>query len=103
MANSKIIFEVDKSDTQLSHDIEQSVGGYAEIVSIDSFSGGDVIQVVITISAIVAPVVSELVKKYYESNKVTIKYDNIEITALGVKKVLALLNEIKEKDSKHDN
>lgn len=77
----------------------------SELQTVDSLDGSDLIQVLVPLASVVMPVVSQILQKYWNDNRVTIKYDGIEISALGYEKAMRLLKEVlaqRESEKKHN-
>ena len=79
--------------------INKEIEKYAEIdiLEIDSLGLEPLVQVVIPVTAILAPVVSAIITKILESKKVTIKYKDIEITAGSYKEAKEIIDDIAKK------
>lgn len=92
-----VILEI-KKEEELVDEIKQCFGNY-EIVDKDSLDGNDIIQLLIPIISILAPSISQTVQKYFDDDRVTIKYNGIEITTMGYDKAVKLLNDILERDN----
>ena len=76
--------------------INERIKEYPEIdvFEVDSLSLEPIIQVVIPITAILAPVVSAIISKIIDNKRVTIKYNNIEITASSYEEAKKIINDI---------
>ena len=74
-----------------------------EKIEVSSFGADTLIQVVIPVTAILAPVISPIIVKMLEDKKVTAKFDGIEVSG-DYKKVQALIKDIKAfKKAESDN
>ena len=62
--------------------------------TINSLDGNDVVQVLLPLSYIIAPLVAKTVQKLFSNDNITIKFDGIEISGMGYKKAMKMLNEI---------
>ena len=94
-----IIFEINKQEKTILDNIVKQLGDNVSVVEIDSLSGVEVVQVLvpITVAAIAAisPVIIQLIKSYYDSRKVNIKIDSIDISVYGLDNALKLLETVK--------
>lgn len=88
-----LIFEILPDATDIRDDILSSFPE-SEVMSVDSLDGNDFIQLLVPLASIAMPVISQILQKYWDSNRVTIKYDGIEISALGYEKAMNILKEI---------
>lgn len=88
-----LIFEILPDTTDIRDDILSSFPE-SEVMSVDSLDGNDFIQLLVPLASIAMPVISQILQKYWDSNRVTIKYDGIEISALGYEKAMNILKEI---------
>jgi hypothetical protein len=66
----------------------------AEVFQIDPLDGAAILQVAVPLVSIVAPLVAHTLQKYFEDNRVTIKYDGVEISAMGYEKAMKLFREV---------
>lgn len=88
-----LIFEILPNATDIRDDILFSFPE-SEVMSVDSLDGNDFIQLLVPLASIVMPVISQILQKYWDSNRVTIKYNGIEISALGYEKAMSILKEV---------
>lgn len=99
-----LVFEILADATDIQGEIS-SAFPESEVQSVDSLDGSDLIQILVPLASVVMPVISQILQKYWGDNRVTIKFDGIEISALGYKKAMQLLKEIlaqREAKEKHD-
>ena len=72
-----------------------------EVVEINSFGSDTIVQFIIPITAILAPVISPVLLKLLENDKVSIKMDGIEISG-GYRKVKEIMMQFQaEEKQKH--
>lgn len=88
-----LIFEILPDATDIKDDILSSIPE-SEVVSVDSLDGNDLIQILVPLAAVIMPVISQIVQKYFGNSCVTIKFDGIEISALGYEKAMKILKEV---------
>lgn len=53
--------------------------------------------------SIIMPTVSQIQQKYFNDNRVTIKFDGVEISALGYEKAMKILKEMLEQKNNIQN
>lgn len=90
-----LIIEVQKNNTQIIGELKQEFLD-CEIVDLDSFNADSIIQIIIPLAAILAPVISPIIMKVLTDSTITVKYDGIELSG-DYKKVKAMLKEIEIK------
>lgn len=88
-----LVFEIAPDAADVKEDIISSIPN-SEVSSVDSLDGNDIIQILVPIAAVIMPVISQIFQKYFDDNRVTIKYDGIEISALGYDKAMKILKEV---------
>ena len=71
-------------------------------VVLESFGMETIIQLVIPLAAILAPVVSPIIIKALESNQVTIKYDGVEYTG-SIKNIQKAIREVQQLKQQRDS
>jgi len=97
-----LIFEVMQEDSNLLSALILSLG--TENYEVDSFDGNDIMQVLVPLASILAPVASQIIQKYFDNNRITIKFDGVEISAMGYDKAMKLLKEVSlQRESKKDD
>lgn len=67
-----------------------------EILEVDSLELETIIQILIPVSTVIAPIISALFNKLFKNKKITIKHNDIEVTADSfeeAKKVIANLTD----------
>ena len=76
-----------------------------EMSSIDSLDGNDFIEILVPLVSIMMPTISQILQKYFNDNRVIIKFDGIEISALGYEKAMKILKEVLEQrnNTKNEN
>lgn len=96
-----LTFEIQPNDRKRLSDL-MSIPG-AKVYEVDSLDGNDFTQIVIPLVSIVIPLVTQLIQKYINDNRVTIKFDGVEVSALGYEKAMNLLNKVLEQRKLKDN
>ncbi|MDE7199349.1 MAG: hypothetical protein K2O15_10760 [Lachnospiraceae bacterium] len=91
-----IIVEVQQSDKDIIDDIITSVPNEG-VIKVDSLGSNDIIQILIPLVSITVPVFSQLLQKYMDNQRVTIKYDGVEISAKSAEQAMKLLEKLKER------
>ncbi|MCH5262151.1 MAG: hypothetical protein J1F42_04495 [Lachnospiraceae bacterium] len=98
-----IVFEVQQSEKDIIDDIITSVPNEGAI-KVDSLGSNDIIQILIPLVSITVPVFSQILQKYIDNQRVTIKYDGVEIAAKSADQAMELLKKLKaQKDDKAEN
>ena len=83
-------FEIIENEMEIINDIKKSVKSDNQAV-VNSFDGTDIIQIIVPTLSIVAPLLFQTVQKYFDNDKVSIKLNGIEISAMGYEKAMKLL------------
>lgn len=97
-----LIFEVLQEDSDLLSELTSLLD--IENYEVDSLDGNDIIQVLVPLASILAPVISQTIQKYFDNNRITIKFDGVEISAMGYEKAMKLLKEVSlQRESKKDD
>ena len=91
-----IIVEVQQSDKDIIDDIITSVPNEG-VIKVVSLGSNDIIQILIPLVSITVPVFSQLLQKYMDNQRVTIKYDGVEISAKSAEQAMELLEKLKER------
>lgn len=91
-----LIVEVQQSDKDIIDDIVTSIPNEG-VIRVDSLSSNDIIQILIPLVSITVPVFSQLLQKYMDNQRVTIKYDGVEISAKSEEQAMELLEKLKER------
>ncbi len=91
-----LIVEVQQSDKDIIDDIITSVPNEG-VIKVDSLGSNDIIQILIPLVSITVPVFSQLLQKYMDNQRVTIKYDGVEISAKSAEQAMELLEKLKER------
>ena len=98
-----IIIEVQQSDKDIINDIVTSFSNEGEI-KVDSLGSNDIIQILIPLASITAPVFAQMWQKYIENQRVILKYDGVEISAKNAEQAMELLEKMRAyKDDKENN
>ena len=98
-----IVFEVQQSDKDIIDNIITSVPNKG-VIKVDSLGSNDIIQILIPLVSITVPVFSQILQKYIDNQRVTIKYDGVEISAKSADQAMELLEKLKaQKDDKAEN
>jgi hypothetical protein len=87
-----LVFETTQGNREILLELETLTGN--EISLIDSLDGHNIAQILIPLVSIVAPLISQTVQKFFNDNRVTIKYDDVEVSALGYDKAMKLLQAV---------
>ena len=76
--------------------INEQINTYPEIEAfeIDSVGLEPIIQIAIPLAAILSPVVATIITKITENRRVTIKFDDVEITAGSYKEAKKIIDDI---------
>ena len=85
-----LIFEILQNEKEIIEDISGMVKNSKQAI-VDSFDGQDIVQIIVPALSIVAPLVFQTIQKYFDNDKVTIKMNGIEISAMGYEKAMKLL------------
>lgn len=91
-----LIVEVQQSDKDIIDDIVTSIPNEG-VIRVDSLGSNDIIQILIPLVSITVPVFSQLLQKYIDNQRVTIKYDGVEISAKSEEQAMELLEKLKER------
>jgi hypothetical protein len=98
-----LVFEITQDENILIDEIKNSIPDIT-INPVDSISGDDIVQILVPLAAIIAPVTAQTIQKYFSDNRVTIKFDGVEVSALGYDKAMKILKEVlKAKDTENDD
>lgn len=104
-----IIIEVQQLDKDIIDDIVTSFPNDG-IIKVDSLGSNDIVQILIPLVSITAPIFAQIWQKYSDNQRVTIKYDGVEIFAKNAEQAMELLEKMKvykdnkeKKDNKGDN
>lgn len=98
-----IIIEVQQSDKDIINDIVTSFSNEG-VIKVDSLGSNDIIQILIPLVSITAPVFAQLWQKYIENQRVILKYDGVEISAKNAEQAMELLEKMRAyKDDKENN
>lgn len=66
----------------------------AEEYVVSALDGNDVVQILIPLSYIIAPLVAKTVQEIFANNKISVKFDGIEIKSMGYKNAMKMLKEV---------
>jgi len=97
MNDDLIVFETDIENVDLVDDfialdtLVNKNGNFTTVIPLD---GNQLLQIIVPIVSIVAPLVAQTVQKYFADNRVTIKINGIEISAQGYGNAMKLLNRL---------
>lgn len=98
-----IIIEVQQSDKDIINDIVTSFSNEG-VIKVDSLGSNDIIQILIPLASITAPVFAQMWQKYIENQRVILKYDGVEISAKNAEQAMELLEKMRAyKDDKENN
>lgn len=89
-----IIIEVQQSDKDIIDDIVTSFPN-AVVIKVDSLDSNDIIQILIPLVSITAPIFAQIWQKYSDNQRVTVKYDGVEISAKNAEQAMELLEKMK--------
>ncbi len=87
------IMEGQPSDKDIRDDIVTSLPNDG-IVKVDSLCSNDIIQIMIPLVSITAPIFARIMEKYSDNERVTVKYDGVEISAKNAEQAMELLGKI---------
>lgn len=90
-----LIFEILEEDSDLAKEVKEAFEGSEEL-SIDSLDGNDIIQIMVPLASIISTQAAVVLQKYFSDKRVTIKYDGIEISAMGYDKAMEILKKIQD-------
>lgn len=93
-----VVIEVNKQDTEVIEELRALFGDDKQI-SEDSFLSGDIVSFIVPI--ITALAASPVLIKWIDAEKLTIKYDKMEINGRS-DKVLLALKELQDKEENDD-
>lgn len=93
-----LIVEVQQSDKDIIDDIITSIPNEG-VIKVDSLGSNDIIQILIPLVSITAPIFSQIFQKYMDSQRVTIKYDGVEISAKSAEQAMELLDKLKARQA----
>ncbi len=65
-----------------------------EVFEVESLNLEPIVQIIVPITAILAPVVTSIVSKIIENNKVTIKYKDITVSAGTYEEAMGIFKQI---------
>lgn len=88
-----LVFEILPDAVGVKEDIISTFPD-SNVASVDSLDGNDFLQILVPLVSVMMPVVSQILQKYFDDNRVTIKYDGVEISALGYDKAMNILKEV---------
>lgn len=98
-----IIIEAQQSDKDIINDIVTSFSNEG-VIKVDSLGSNDIIQILIPLASITAPVFAQMWQKYIENQRVILKYDGVEISAKNAEQAMELLEKMRAyKDDKENN
>lgn len=88
-----VIIEVQQSDKAIIDEIVTSFPNNG-VIQVDSLSSNDIIQIMIPLVSITAPVFAQIWQKYVDNQRVTVKYDGVEISAKSAEQAMELLEKM---------
>ncbi|MBD5154240.1 MAG: hypothetical protein HDT15_03975 [Oscillibacter sp.] len=88
-----LVFEILPDAVDVKEDILSTFPD-SKVASVDSLDGNDFLQILVPLVSVMMPVISQILQKYFDDNRVTIKYDGVEISALGYDKAMNILKEV---------
>lgn len=88
-----LIIEVQQSDKDIIDDVVTSFPNDG-IIKVDSLDSNDIVQILIPIVSITLPIFAQIWQKYSDNQRVTIKYDGIEISAKNAEQAWELLDKM---------
>ena len=97
-----IIIEVQQSDKDIIDDIVTSFPNDG-VIKVDSLGSNDIIQILIPLVSITAPVFAQIWQKYSDNQRVTVKYDGVEISAKNAEQAMELLEKMKAHKADKEN
>ena len=97
-----IIIEVQQSDKDIINDIATSFPNEG-VIKVDSLGSNDIIQILIPLASITAPIFAQIWQKYSDNQRVTVKYDGVEISAKNAEQAMELLEKIKAHKADREN
>ena len=66
----------------------------SNVASVDFLDGNVFLQILVPLVSVMMPDISQILQKYFDDNCITIKYDGVEISALGYDKAMNILKEV---------
>lgn len=97
-----IIIEVQQTDKDIINDIVTSFPNDG-VIKVDSLGSNDIIQILIPLVSITAPVFAQIWQKYSDNQRVTVKYDGVEISAKNAEQAMELLEKMKAYKADKEN
>lgn len=88
-----LVFEIMPDAVDVKEDILSALPN-SNVASVDSLDGNDFLQILVPLVSVIMPIISQILQKYFDDNRVTIKYDGVEISALGYDKAMNILKEV---------
>ena len=88
-----LVFEILPDAIDVKEDILSAFPD-SNVASVDSLDGNDFLQILVPLVSVMMPIISQILQKYFDDNRVTIKYDGVEISALGYDKAMNILKEV---------
>lgn len=88
-----LVFEIKPDAVDVKEDILSALPN-SNVTSVDSLDGNDFLQILVPLVSVIMPIISQILQKYFDDNRVTIKYDGVEISALGYDKAMNILKEV---------
>lgn len=90
-----LVFEIAYDELEIKEEMMSYFPHEAEnATNIDCLDGSDIIQILVPLVSVVMPIISQILQKYWDNDRVTIKYDGIEISALGYEKAMKILEKV---------
>jgi hypothetical protein len=97
-----VVIETKIENKELLNEIAKSLVN-TEFVESRSLDGNDIVQLVVPVVSIIAPLVAITIQKIFIDERVTIKYGNIELTAMTYEKAVKLLRELLQLEKKESD
>jgi hypothetical protein len=86
--------ELPNTEVELIKEMSEAFqGNYIEIES-NSIDGSWLVQFLIPLAVVLSPLISQIVQKVIENERVTIKYDGVEIQAPGKRNALEIYEKL---------
>ena len=98
-----LTFEFSAFDADLISEVKSLFKDDYTELEINSLDSSEVIQIIIPLAVVLAPAISEIVKKILDNERISIKHGAIEISARGNKNAMQIYKQIIELSKEADD